>query len=623
VLTATKKFVVTFSNAGPTYFAPTTASVITQTRTRAQAVSGIDVSVPGVEFHDANLDPMTFGTPKLTLALKVAPATFVAPFTAPNVKWLKSTIPGDTTLYYIASISATTAELHRYIPAVSPTPAIDSVVITPTPLNISYFTTPATLLTASLSDLGFSGVTATLTPVASSPTATYSVIKANLTVHNGGAVFAGPLMVTVVASDGTVGAAKNFFVNYQDAAPQFTGSGSTSILSHVQIPGDTVILPGVSLTAPLTDGDGDVITPPSTQTMTLNPNGTVSYSTQTAVIDPSVLGLTPLTTAAPAAIANAKWLKSTTNGGTYYVIPVADPTVPSRSVAELHQFTTGKPIVGLFNLSYYQDVTNFARHVSQPYNGEVTFSYDTADGKLKAHFANDYPGYTGSFRVRLTISDGTLLTVKDVFVLLVDHAPTFTPVTSPVNAGSNVNVGTANDLDGDHLNWNVSLSAYDPLYELNRQFNFSQSQGLDYSRTRPGALWFYSQTFKQYYALVPTYSGGVVVAVALQPYSATTGVGTAVSTGLVTSADLVTVYNRVLSDYNANPSTLTNSLSGATTPPAPPTGVTYDTSTGSLLLFIPNSLNGKRFRVFVTVDDGLEGLKESFTTSYFVNVINP
>jgi hypothetical protein len=85
------------------------------------------------------------------------------------------------------------------------------------------------------------------------------------------------------------------------------------------------------------------------------------------------------------------------------------------------------------------------------------------------------PGYVGSFRVTVTVSDGLLSTSHTITVTVTDAAPAVAPIAdvSVPHRGfpTSVPVG-ASDADGDPITWSASAAAYSPLFALEQQYRF-------------------------------------------------------------------------------------------------------------------------------------------------------
>jgi len=389
----------------------------------------------------------------------------------------------------------------------------------------------------------------------------------------------GTFLVRATASDGLQTAADTFRVSVTNVAPVL-----------VDVPDQTMSHRQESLTVSLSasDADGDTLT----------------YSA-------TVLPADPLAQQAYdwSQQHRARYISSIDNlhrAGEKWLLAADGQLFALMSNGDLRQWTgtiSGSPVVARFSAAYYADPTLLTNAPSpQAMLGPGTVTLTVQGNQLLIQPA---AGATGSFDVRVGVSDG-VQTVTDTFrVTVTNAAPVLLDVsdqTMSARQGSLTVDLSASDADGDTLTYSASVLPADPLaqqaYEWSQRLQARYINNID-NLHRAGEKWLLAANGQLYFFL----SNGE-----LRQW-----VGTIAASPVVA---------RFSAAYYANPNLLCNAQS----PDAilGPGNVTL-TLQGNRLLVQPATGATGSFEVRVGVSDGVQTATDTFrvTVTNLAPVLTP
>ncbi len=397
---------------------------------------------------------------------------------------------------------------------------------------------------------------------AAPPQVAFSVAGNQLTVDPP-AGFAGSFVVEVTVSDGTTTASRTFTVTVTNVAPVLGAIADQTMPSNQD---------KLTVTLSASDGDGD----------TLTYAGRVRGS-QAYELDYQ-LGLSYMGTYYTNYHgAQEKWLQAQ-NGDFYGLFPNGQVRKWQGSIAAT---LTDQGLVATLDAGFYADPSLLWNAAPPPAVAfTVTGNQLTVDPPV---------GYSGSFQVEVSLSDGTT-SVQRTFTVTVTYVANSAPVLGAISdqtMGLNQNTLTVNlsasDPDGNALTWTVrTVSSSNRAYQLDQQYGFyyagsyyTNSWGLD-------EKWLLG-TGDQWYLLLPNgelrrYAGS---------YSATLGA----------SALLATLPGAIYTD----PGLLWNASNALV-------AVVYQVTGNQLVIDPPAGFAGS-FVVEVTVSDGQATASRTFTVT--------
>src|SRR5206468_3753078 len=149
-------------------------------------------------------------------------------------------------------------------------------------------------------------------------------------------------------------------------------------------------------------------------------------------------------------------------GGGYYFL-LADGTLHAWAGS-----IAASPVVARLDPAYWQDPQRLI-HATPP--GALAAASVTINGTQLTVTAP--PGFVGTFRVRVTASDGILTDTKSFLVTITDaHTPVLQrppDVTVPHTQSVPPVTLSATDADGDPITFSAQVQGYSLLYDLEKQ----------------------------------------------------------------------------------------------------------------------------------------------------------